>query len=83
MVEVAAAIAGAAISATFLGVNSHNRRTAEGRDCLIRLSTSVDNVASRLEELHDDLRSERVEIFARLSAAEQKIARLEGQVKYP
>ena len=79
MIELAAAAAGATISAVFLGFNTHNRRTIEGRDCLIRLSTSVDNVASRLEELHNDLRSERLEIFARLSAAEQKIARLEGR----
>lgn len=79
MIELAAAAAGATISAAFLGFNAHNRRTAEGRDCLIRLSTSVDNVACRLEELHNDLRSERMEIFARLSAAEQKIARLEGR----
>ena len=79
MIELVAAAAGATISAAFLGYNTHNRRTAEGRDCLIRLSTSVDNVASRLEELHNDLRSERMEIFARLSAAEQKIARLEGR----
>ena len=79
MIELVAAAAGATISAAFLGFNTHNRRTIEGRDCLIRLSTSVDNVASRLEELHNDLRSERMEIFARLSAAEQKIARLEGR----
>jgi len=79
VIELVAAAAGATISAAFLGYNTHNRRTAEGRDCLIRLSTSVDNVASRLEELHNDLRSERMEIFARLSAAEQKIARLEGR----
>ena len=83
MIELAAAAAGATISAVFLGFSSHNRRAVEGRDCLIRLSTSVDNVASRLEELHNDLRSERMEIFQRLSAAEQKIARLEGLSKHP
>ena len=83
MIELAAAAAGATISAAFLGFSSHNRRASEGRDCLIRLSTSVDNVASRLEELHNDLRSERMEIFQRLSAAEQKIARLEGLSKQP
>lgn len=79
MIEIAAAVAGASVSAAVLGFNAHNRRAAEGRDCLIRLSTSVDNVALQLKDLHDDLRTERAEIFARLSAAERAIARLEGK----
>jgi len=65
------------------GLNSHNKRTAQDRDCLVRLSTSVDNMANQLDELHRDLRTERVEIFSRLNAAEQAIARLEGARKSP
>ena len=81
MVEVAAAVLGAAASGLMFGLNSHSKRTAQDRDCLVRLSASVDNMANQLEELHRDLRTERVEIFSRLNAAEQAIARLEGARK--
>lgn len=65
------------------GLNSHTKRAAQDRDCLVRLSTSVDNMANQLDELHKDLRTDRVEIFSRLNAAEQAIARLEGARKTP
>jgi len=83
VVELAAAAVGATISAAFLSVNTQLRKGAERRDSLVRLTSSVEAINNRLEDLHNDLRSERVEIFSRLSAAEQKIARLEGSVKQP
>ena len=79
MFEGAAAGIGAALSAAFMGLASTQKRHAENRDCLIRLSSSLEQVSDRLEELHQDLRSERLEIFTRLSAAERAIARLEGR----
>jgi len=72
---------GATVSGLLLSLNIHSKRAALDRDCLIRLSTSVDNMASQIAELHHDLRTERVEIFSRLNAAEQAIARLEGARK--
>jgi hypothetical protein len=76
--EVVAAAAGASITAIFMAFGSYNKRVLSGQECLTRLSMSVDNVAERLEELHQDLRSERTEIFSRLAAAEKAIARLEA-----
>jgi len=81
VVELGAAVIGATVSGLLFSLNGHNKRTAQDRDCLVRLSASVDNMANQLEELHRDLRTERVEIFSRLNAAEQAIARLEGARK--
>jgi hypothetical protein len=78
MFEMVAAVAGASLSAIFMVFSSYGKRVMAGQECLTRLSVSVDNVAERLEELHQDLRSERTEIFSRLSAAEKAIARLEA-----
>jgi hypothetical protein len=79
VVELAAAVTGAALSGLLFSLNGYSKRTAQDRDCLVRLSASVDNIAGQLEELHKDLRTDRVEIFSRLNAAERAIARLEGQ----
>ena len=49
MFEVAAAGIGAALSAAFMGLASTQKRHAENRDCLIRLSSSLEQVSDRLE----------------------------------
>lgn len=77
MVEVAAAVLGAAITVSAMGVGALGARGREGRDALIRLASSVDNVAERLEQLHEDIRSDRKEFFSRLNNVEQRVARLE------
>ena len=78
VLEIMAAVAGASLSAIFMVFSSYGKRVMTSQECLTRLSVSVDNVAERLEELHQDLRSERTEIFSRLAAAERAIARLEA-----
>jgi hypothetical protein len=78
MFEMVAAVAGASLSAIFMVFSGYGKRVMAGQECLTRLSVSVDNVAERLEELHQDLRSERTEIFSRLAAAERAIAKLEA-----
>jgi len=78
MFEMVAAVAGASLSAIFMVFSNYGKRVMAGQECLTRLSVSVDNVAERLEELHQDLRSERTEIFSRLAAAERAIAKLEA-----
>lgn len=82
MLELIAAATGASMTAIFMLFGNYGKRVMAGQDCLTRLSVSVDNVAERLEELHQDLRSERTEIFSRLAAAEKAIARLEAIQKH-
>lgn len=81
MVELAAAVTGAALSGLLFSLNGHSKRSAQDRDCLVRLIASVDSIDKQVQEMHKDLRTDRVEIFSRLNAAEQAIARLEGARK--
>lgn len=78
MVEVIAAIVGAAITVGAMGIGTMGGRSREGRDAVIRLAASVDNVASRLETLHVDIKADRKETFARLSSLEQRVTKIEA-----
>ena len=78
MVEVWAAVAGASITVAGLGASGMNRQTRQGQDSLIRLTAAVDNLAGRLDVLHNDIKSKDVEVFGRLSELERSVARLEG-----
>jgi hypothetical protein len=44
---------------------------------VIRLTVAVENVATRLEELHVDIKADRKETFSRLNQVEQRVSRLE------
>ena len=78
MIEIAAAVAGAAITVGAMGIGSAGSRNREGRDAVIRLAASVDNVAARLEQLHVDIKADRRETFGRLNTLEQRLAKLEA-----
>lgn len=78
VVEVWAAVAGASVGVASAGLTGMNRQSQQGRDSLIRLTTAVDNLASRLDVLHADIRTRDQEIFGRLANLEQSVARLEG-----
>ena len=78
MVEVWAAVAGASVTVAGLGVSGLNRQSQQGRDSLVRLTTAVDNLSSRLQILHDHIKTKDVEVFARLNELERSVARLEG-----
>lgn len=78
MVEVWAAVAGASVSVIGLGLSGLNRQTREGQDSLIRLTTAVDNLSSRLDVLHADIKATDLELSARVNNVERAVARLEG-----
>ena len=78
MVEVWAAVAGASITVAGIGASGLNRQSQQGRDSLVRLTKAVDNLSSRLDVLHADIKSKDLEVFARISELERSVARLEG-----
>ena len=78
VVEIWAAVAGASIGVGASGIKGANRENQHGRDSLVRLTSAVDNLASRMDVLHADLRVRDQELFARISTLEQDVARLEG-----
>ena len=78
VVEIWAAVAGASIGVAASGIKGVNRENQHGRDSLVRLTSAVDNLASRMDVLHADLRVRDQELFARISDLEQNVSRLEG-----
>jgi hypothetical protein len=79
VLEVAAAVIGAAITVGAMGIGSNAKRSAEGRDAVIRLTAAVENVATRLETLHVDIKADRRETYTRLNSIEQRVAKLEAK----
>ena len=79
MIEVLAAVAGAAITATTMGLGGFSRRNDQARDAVIRLTSAVEHIALQLEAMHDDIRDDRRETYTRLNAVEQRVSKLEGQ----
>lgn len=82
MIEVWAAICGASITAAALGFSGFTRQSQQGRDSLVRLTTAVDNLTSRLDLVHQDIRQTNQEVFERLRTLESSVARLEGPSKH-
>ena len=79
MIEVIAAIAGASISVAAMGAMGFGKRNDEARDAVIRLTAAVEHIATQLEVLHTDIRSDRQETFKRLNGVEQRVATLEAR----
>ena len=79
MLEVIAAVAGAAITATAMGLGGFSRRNDEARTAVIRLTTSVEHIATQLEVIHTDMREANRETYTRLNSVEQRVSKLEAQ----
>jgi hypothetical protein len=77
MIEVIAAVAGASISVAAMGAMGFSRKSDEARDAVIRLTSAVEHIATQLEVLHADIKSDRKEFFTRLNGVEQRVSRLE------
>lgn len=80
MIEVLAAATGASITVAAMGLTGASRRNSEGREAVIKLTSAVESVAARLDELHVDLKADRREFFARLNDVEQRVAKLEARL---
>jgi len=79
VIEIYAAILGASIGVFGLGATSFNKRNSESREAVIRLTMAVESIAGKLEELHQDMRTDRKEIYTRLNEQGNRITILEGK----
>lgn len=61
-----------------MGITSSARRVSEGRDAVVRLTAAVENVATRLETLHVDIKADRRETYTRINSLEQRVAKIEA-----
>ncbi len=74
MIEIYAAILGASMGIAGMSVSGFTRRTSESREAVIRLTAGVESIATKLEDLHQDMKAEKVqakldrkEIYERLN----------------
>ncbi len=79
MIEIVAAVLSAALGGVGTTAVIVNSRSRENREIVIRLTVAVENVAQRLEELHEDIRVDRREVQGRITSLEQRTAVLEAR----
>jgi hypothetical protein len=83
MVEIIAALVGSTLTAILMGTTGAIRGNTNNREVVTRLTVAVENVATRLEELHVDIKADRKETFGRLNSVEQRVATLEARMHVP
>ena len=79
MIEIYAAILGASIGIAGMSVSGFTRRTSESHEAVICLTAAVESIAGKLEELHQDMKADRKEIYTRLNAHGERITVLENK----
>jgi len=84
VIEIYAAILGASLGIAGMSVSGFTRRTTESREAVIRLTAGVESIATKLEDLHQDMKAEKVqatadrrEIYERLNDHGNRITVLE------
>ena len=83
MIEIYAAILGALLGVGGTGAimtfSGAARRNTESREAVIRLTSAVESIAGKLEELHQDMKADRKEIYTRLNQQGERITVLENK----
>ena len=79
MIEVLAAVIGAGVGVAGLSTTSALTRRNADREAVIRLTTGVESIASKLEELHLDMKEDRKQIHSRLNDHDVRLGQLEGK----
>jgi len=79
VIEIYAAVVGASIGVAGLTASGFSRRNNESREAVIRLTMAVESIAGKLEELHQDMRADRKEIYSRLNEHGDRLTVLENK----
>jgi len=79
VIEIYAAIVGASIGVAGITASGFSRRNNESREAVIRLTMAVESIAGKLEELHQDMRADRKEIYSRLNEQGERLTVLENR----
>ena len=66
MVEVVAAVGGALLTACFVSVGSVSYRGRQSRDDLVRNTTAIELLTTKIDDIHDDMK----EVIHRLKELE-------------
>ena len=76
MVEIIAALIGSGITVAAMGISGGVKGNNTSKEVVTRLTVAVENIASKLEDLHLDIKADRRETFSRLNALEQRVTNL-------
>jgi len=79
VIEVIAAVVGASIGIAGVSASSFSKRNNDSREAVIRLTMAVESIAGKLEELHQDMKSDRKEIYGKLSNHDHRLTLLESR----
>jgi outer membrane murein-binding lipoprotein Lpp len=79
VIEIYAAILGASIGIAGMSVSGFTKRSSESREAVIRLTAAVESIAGKLEELHQDMKADRKEIYTKLNEHGNRITLLESK----
>ena len=79
MIEIYAAILGSSIGIAGMSISGFTKRTSESREAVIRLTAAVESIAGKLEELHQDMKADRKEIYTRLNDHGERLSVLENR----
>ena len=79
MIEIYAAVLGASIGVAGITASGFSRRNNESREAVIRLTMAVESIAGKLEELHQDMRADRKEIYTKLNEHGERLTVLESR----
>jgi len=80
VVEIIAAVVGASIGIAGVSATGFSRRNSESREAVIRLTMAVESIAGKLEELHQDMKEDRREMYSKLNSHDVRLTALEGKV---
>jgi len=78
VVEVLAALAGAAVAVGASGIGSFVRRDDEASKAVVRLTAAVEHIAAEVSLLRQEIKDDRQEFYPRLNAIEQRVTKLEA-----
>ena len=79
MIEIYAAVVGASIGVAGITASGFSRRNNESREAVIRLTMAVESIAGKLEELHQDMKADRKEIYTKLNEHGDRLTVLESK----
>ena len=72
MIELAAAVGGALLTACFVSVGSISYRGRQSRDDLVRNTTAIELLTNKIDNMHDDMK----EVFHRLKEVELAVVEI-------
>lgn len=80
VIEIWAAVIGAAVGITAGGVSGFVKRDNEASVAVVRLTAAVEHIAAEVSLLRQEIKDDRTELYPRINRIEQRLATLEAKL---